>query len=77
MKAKLVFHDWLRRGQSIYSTLEGISLSSGDLHSGTVFKCEITFTDPYVANELFLVHKYKNAQAVFLLIPTEEANSDE
>ena len=38
MKVKLVFTDWLDRdGKSVYSTDEGIELSSGNFHSGTTF----------------------------------------
>ena len=42
MKVKLVF-DWRKIGEadSIYSTELGIALSSGDLHSGTVFDAEL------------------------------------
>ncbi len=41
MKIKLVFHDWVRGGKSIYDTEEGIELSLGDFHSGTTFDGEI------------------------------------
>ena len=41
MKIKLVFLDWRKKGQSIYSTPEGIELSKGDFHSGSTFHGEI------------------------------------
>ena len=41
MKIKLVFNDWQKRGKSIYNTEEGIILSMGDFHSGSVFDGEI------------------------------------
>lgn len=37
MRIKLVFDDWTKNGQSIYSTLDGIELSMRDFHSGTTF----------------------------------------
>ncbi len=37
MKVFLVFDDWRRRGQSVYSTEAGVTLSMGDFHSGTTF----------------------------------------
>ena len=37
VEIELVFEDWMRDGKSIYATEEGIGLSLGDLHSGTVF----------------------------------------
>lgn len=37
MKIKLVFHDWLENGRSIYNTLVGVCLASGDFHHGTTF----------------------------------------
>jgi len=42
---KLAFHDWVRDGKSIYSTEEGIELSLGDFHSGTVFNGAICLDD--------------------------------
>lgn len=37
MKVRLAFHDWQKGGKSVYGTPEGIELSTGDFHSGTVF----------------------------------------
>lgn len=70
MKAKLVFNDWQRNGQSIYNTEEGIDLSMGDLHSGTIFHCDVTFDvdAEHIAKELAQATK-SAAVAVFLLIP--------
>jgi len=41
MKIKLIFHDWVKNGESIYNTQDGIELSLSDFHSGTVFHGEI------------------------------------
>jgi len=46
MKIKLVFDDWRNKDhQSIYNTEEGVDLSTGDLHSGSSFKAEITLDE--------------------------------
>ncbi len=37
LKIKLVFDDWRKQGESVYSTEEGFELSWGDFHSGTTF----------------------------------------
>lgn len=41
MKVRFAFSDWRRAGVSIYDTEEGLDLSMGGLHSGTVFRGEI------------------------------------
>ena len=41
MKIKLIFHDWVKNGESVYDTEDGIELSLSDFHSGTVFYREI------------------------------------
>ena len=41
MQVDLVFSDWQRDGHSIYYTEEGVELSLGEFHSGTVFAAEI------------------------------------
>ena len=41
MKIKLVFLDWEKDGKSIYNTPEGVELSFGQFHSGTMFDAEI------------------------------------
>lgn len=41
MKVRLVFCDWVKNGQSIYETEEGIELSLGDFHHGTTFNADI------------------------------------
>ena len=41
MKVKFVFDDWTKEGESIHQTEEGIKLSLGNFHSGTVFNAEI------------------------------------
>ena len=38
VRLRFAFNDWTRRGESIYSTEEGIELSLGAFHSGTVFE---------------------------------------
>ena len=39
MKIKLVFSDWQKNGQSVYS--EQSELSEGNFHSGTTFDADI------------------------------------
>jgi hypothetical protein len=43
MRVKLVFDDWrdAATGRSVYTSMEGVALSMGDFHSGTVFDAEI------------------------------------
>jgi hypothetical protein len=41
MKIKLIFDDWRVAGVSIYETIIGTALSSGQFHSGTTFDGEI------------------------------------
>lgn len=45
VEVQFAFDDWQRMGKSIYSTEEGIELSMGSLHSGTVFAGSIAFDD--------------------------------
>ena len=45
------WRDWRDSRQSIYGTAIGLSLSSGDLHSGSTFRATIT-VDPDTAEEL-------------------------
>ena len=47
MKINLIFYDWIneRTGESVYCTEEGIQLSLGDFHSGTVFTAEVQLED--------------------------------
>ena len=47
MRIKLVFNDWLGPdNQSVYSTEQGVELSMGDFHSGTIFQGTIETDDP-------------------------------
>lgn len=41
MKIKLVFEDWQKDGESVYSSEDGIELSLGSFHSGTTFEGNI------------------------------------
>ena len=41
MKIKLVFDDWQVRGKSVYATVKGSELSTGDFHAGTTFEGRI------------------------------------
>ena len=42
MRVKLVFHDWIDKDQkSVYSTEEGIELTMGSFHHGTVFEGQL------------------------------------
>ena len=46
MRVKLVFHDWIDKDQkSVYSTEEGIWLTAGPYHHGTVFHADIKLED--------------------------------
>lgn len=51
VRAKLIFHDWLRDGRSVYQSEEGVRLSSGQFHSGSTFDGEIVLEAEY-AEEL-------------------------
>ena len=44
IRCELIFEDWQKEGKSIYSTPLGIQLSMGDLHGGTIFTADVTFT---------------------------------
>ena len=70
MKYELVFDDWRQEGNvgSIYSTPLGIELSSGDLHSGTVFDVEITFEDKEAEQEIQEAMKEHGAYPMFRVI---------
>lgn len=46
IKVQLVFQDWQDSdGDSVYNTEDGVDLSMGDLHSGTVFEAAIKLDD--------------------------------
>jgi hypothetical protein len=70
MKATLVFNDWQRRGTSIYQTEDGLRLSTGDLHSGTTFRVEVTGLPADSEAELQDAARTA-AHAVFLIVPLE------
>ncbi len=69
MKIKLVFDDWRKSGKSVYNAEKGVSLSSGDFHSGSTFTGEIHLDDEqYVEflealndgfNPVFIIYKDK------------------
>lgn len=71
MKIKLCLEDWRQIGkiESIYKTELGIKLSSGDLHSGTVFECDIEFKDKEIENEIKSYWQKHKAYPVFRLLP--------
>lgn len=52
MKVKFVFGDWLKNGKSVYNTEEGITLSSGDFHSGTILQGTMELDDNINQSEL-------------------------
>lgn len=54
MKIKLSFVDWKKIGESnsIYNTELGVELSSGDLHSGSVFEAEVEFQDKEILQQI-------------------------
>ena len=64
MKIRMAFYDWTRRGKSIYDTPEGVDLSMGHFHSGTVFAGTIDL-DPDDEAELRAALSH-GAQPVFL-----------
>ncbi|MDP2363571.1 MAG: hypothetical protein Q8M94_07345 [Ignavibacteria bacterium] len=41
MRIRLIFDDWRKKGESVFSTEEGIKLFSGDFYSGTTFNGKI------------------------------------
>jgi len=42
MKVRLVFHDWIDKNQNpVYDTEEGIELTMGSFHHGTVFEGDL------------------------------------
>lgn len=72
MKVELVLNDWKKIGccNSIYNTDLGVQLSSGDLHSGTIFEAEINFKDQDIADEIKRHWDKHKAYPVFNLIIT-------
>ena len=64
--------DWRKIGnpKSIYATDLGITLSLGDLHSGTTFDANIEFSDPYIEQDILKALKDNGAYPVFSLIIT-------
>lgn len=79
MKVKLVFDDWRQNGNSdsIYDTELGVHLSSGDLHSGTLFDANLKFDelkfDEELENQILLYWKKYQAYPVFRVMPNENA----
>ena len=71
MKIKLSFVDWKKIGESksIYNTDLGVKLSSGDLHSGSVFEAEIEFKDKEILQQIEKYFRIHRAYPVFSLIP--------
>lgn len=71
MKIKLALVDWKKMGEvnSIYNTQLGVELSSGDLHSGTVFEAEVSFVDNDILKQIEKNFKIHGAYPVFSLIP--------
>ena len=51
VEIELVFEDWQNReGKSIYYTEEGVTLTCGDFHHGTVFDGEIELDESSAAD---------------------------
>jgi hypothetical protein len=71
MIAKLIFDDWRQCGQSdsIYQTDLGAELSSGYLHSGTVFTATVEFDDAQAAADIRAAWEQHGAYPVFRLMP--------
>lgn len=68
MRCRLVFQDWQRRGESIYATPEGIQLSEGDFHTGTVFTADVHFDDPVAEGDVRRADARFRAHPVFLVL---------
>ena len=66
MKIKLIFHDWIRDGESIYNTEEGVYLSFGDFHSGTTFNGTIELNTEQRAELLNAIQS--GAHPVFMVV---------
>ena len=50
MKVRLVFNDWrYNDGRSVYNSEEGLTLSSGDFHSGTTFNASLELDEEQAA----------------------------
>lgn len=72
MKIRLVFDDWRLDGESIYSTLEGIELSMGPFHSGTIFDVEI---DTYGVDDELAEALAAGYRPVFYAVPEKKDDS--
>ena len=70
MQVKLVFADWLQVGAlgSIYNTGIGMELSSGSLHSGTVFEADLLLKDEEVVAELKKAWDFHKAYPAFFMM---------
>jgi hypothetical protein len=71
MIVKLIFDDWRQDGNpdSIYQTELGAELSSGDLHSGTVFTATVEFDDAQANADIRAAWEQHRAYPVFRLMP--------
>jgi len=69
MKVRLVFEDWCKIGKwgSVYQTEEGVELSMGDFHSGTVFHADLII-DADADREIEEAH-VKGYYPVFAVLP--------
>ncbi|MFH1226820.1 MAG: hypothetical protein V1701_02815 [Planctomycetota bacterium] len=76
MKINMSFEDWKphNSGFTIYPTKEGVRLSSGDFHSGTVFEAEIKLD---AENETFLRESLKQGYNPIFRIYKESQNDQE
>jgi hypothetical protein len=70
MKCRLVMEDWRQVGnaESIYSTPLGVSLSMGDMHSGTTFEAVVELS-PDIATEIETAWREHGAYPVLRLMP--------
>jgi hypothetical protein len=73
MIVKLIFDDWRQAGQpdSIYQTDLGAELSSGDMHSGTVFTAILQFDRAQAAADIRDAWEQHGAYPVFRVMPYE------
>lgn len=69
MKLRLAFQDWQRNGKSVYNTSEGIELSMGMFHSGTIFEATIKLDEDEAVDLLeYLAEGYEPVFSVFEVI---------
>jgi len=74
ISVRLAFHDWIRDGESVYGSEEGIELSIGNFHSGTVFSGTIILDDDDANDLLDAINK--KAYPAFLMVQASDGFKD-